>query len=101
VLFTILDTGAGISAEDLPKVFDRFWRSDRSRTRGSGGAGLGLAIVRQIVEAHDGSVSVVSEPEHGAQFRVLLPVTSSDKAREAALRLNEQSLHLLANELRR
>jgi two-component system OmpR family sensor kinase/two-component system sensor histidine kinase BaeS len=101
VLFTILDTGPGIPVEDLPKVFDRFWRSDRSRTRGSGGAGLGLAIVRQIVEAHDGSVSVVSEPGQGAQFRVLLPVTSSDKAREAALRLNEQSLHLLANELRR
>ncbi len=101
VLFTVADTGPGIAAEDLPKVFDRFWRSDRSRTRGSGGAGLGLAIARQIVEAHDGSISVVSEPGQGAQFRIMLPVTSGSEARDAALRLNEQRVHLRATELRR
>jgi len=52
----VRDTGRGIAPEDLPHVFDRFYRADRSRTRGSGGAGLGLAITRQIVAAHGGRI---------------------------------------------
>ncbi|MEZ4515700.1 MAG: ATP-binding protein [Chloroflexota bacterium] len=56
VVVTVRDTGAGIAAEHLPHVFDRFYRSDPARDRESGGAGLGLAIVKATVEAHDGTV---------------------------------------------
>jgi signal transduction histidine kinase len=72
----VQDTGEGISAEDLPYVFDRFYRADRARSRATGGAGLGLAIVRAIVEAHGGQVSAASDrvPGHGSTFTVRLPL---------------------------
>jgi two-component system sensor histidine kinase BaeS len=73
IVIDVADTGAGIAVEDLPKVFDRFWRAEQSRNRQSGGSGLGLAIVRSLVEAHGGTVSVVSEPEKGSTFTVRLP----------------------------
>lgn len=73
VVVDIVDTGVGISADDLPKVFDRFWRADGSRSRATGGSGLGLAIVRKLTEAHQGQVSVVSEPGRGTTFTVRLP----------------------------
>ena len=57
---SISDTGSGIDAADLPFVFDRFYRADKSRARSSGGSGLGLAIVKQLVEAHGGQVRVES-----------------------------------------
>jgi two-component system sensor histidine kinase BaeS len=74
--FTVVDTGTGISQEDLPHVFERFYRADPSRTRASGGFGLGLAIVRDLVTAMGGSVEVDSVVGEGTRFRVLLPVTS-------------------------
>jgi two-component system, OmpR family, sensor kinase len=67
------DDGPGIPAEDLPHVFERFYRSGSSRSRQDGGSGLGLAIVRSLVEAQGGRVSVDSSPGHGAAFTVLLP----------------------------
>lgn len=70
----VADTGSGISPEDLPHVFDRFYRGDRSRSRQGGGAGLGLAIARQIVAAHGGTLTVRSEPGEGAAFTIALPV---------------------------
>jgi two-component system sensor histidine kinase BaeS len=70
----VVDTGVGISADDLPKVFDRFWRADGSRSRATGGSGLGLAIVRKLTEAHQGEVAVASEPGRGTTFTVRLPV---------------------------
>jgi len=70
------DTGKGIRPEDLPHVFERFYRSDRSRTRGSGGTGLGLAIAKHIVEAHGGRISVSSRPNEGTTFTVTIPMSS-------------------------
>jgi signal transduction histidine kinase len=67
------DTGMGIPAEDLPHVFERFYRADKSRNRMTGGSGIGLAIVKAIVEAHKGSVTVCSEPGRGTEFTVILP----------------------------
>ena len=68
----VSDTGLGISAEDLPRVFDRFYRVDSSRT--SGNTGLGLAISKAIVEAHGGQIEVTSQPNAGTVFTVRLPV---------------------------
>ena len=73
VRLTVADDGAGIAAADLPHVFDRFYRADSSRTRTTGGAGLGLAIVRQLVEIQGGTVSVESEEGRGTRFTIDLP----------------------------
>ncbi len=73
VAVSVCDTGCGITAEDLPLIFERFYRADRSRNRATGGAGLGLSIVRQLVEAHGGSVRVTSEPGRGSCFTFTLP----------------------------
>lgn len=67
------DDGAGIAAEDRERVFDRFTRLDTPRSRAAGGAGLGLAIVRELVAAHGGTVAADRSPEGGARLRVLLP----------------------------
>ena len=70
----VADTGEGIPAEDLPRVFERFYRADRSRSRRSGGTGLGLAIARQLVEAHGGRIWVESEMGMGSTFSFTLPL---------------------------
>ncbi|MGF1495482.1 MAG: sensor histidine kinase [Elainellaceae cyanobacterium] len=70
----VSDTGIGIAAEDLPHVFERFWRADRSRDRHSGGTGIGLAISRRLVELQGGTILVQSEPGRGSTFRFSLPV---------------------------
>ena len=70
---SVSDTGAGISSDDLPRIFDQFYRADPSRNRATGGAGLGLTIVRKLVEAHGGSVSVTSSLSEGSTFTVHLP----------------------------
>jgi signal transduction histidine kinase len=70
----VRDTGPGIAPADLPFVFDRFWRADRSRSRDDGSAGLGLAIARQLVEAHGGRIWAESQPGQGATFSFTLPV---------------------------
>jgi signal transduction histidine kinase len=72
----IADTGIGISAEELPHVFERFWRSDKSRARSRGGAGIGLAIVRELVRAHGGRIDVSSHPGEGTTFTIRLPLLS-------------------------
>lgn len=68
------DTGVGIPQESLPLVFERFYRVDRDRAAGEGGAGLGLSIVRSICAAHGGRVEVESNPGSGSQFRIYLPL---------------------------
>ncbi len=71
----VSDTGIGITPEDLPHVFDRFFRTDRSRTASSGGAGLGLTIARSIAEAHGGTITCESTPGEGTEVVVRLPST--------------------------
>jgi len=73
----VADTGIGISAEDLPHVFSRFWRGEKSRSRATGGAGIGLSIVRELARAHDGRVTVESVPGEGSVFRVTIPRSAS------------------------
>lgn len=73
VEISVNDTGPGISEEDLPYVFDRFWRGDRARDRSAGHSGLGLAIARQLARAHGGELTVVSRPGAGATFTLTLP----------------------------
>jgi signal transduction histidine kinase len=78
-LLEVSDTGIGIAPDELPRVFDRFWRSDRSRSRATGGAGIGLAVVRELVDAHGGDVEVESAPGRGTLFRVTLPALRSQR----------------------
>jgi signal transduction histidine kinase len=68
----VVDTGGGILPEDLPNIFERFYRGEKSRSRTTGGAGLGLAIARGIVEAHGGQIGVLSEG-NGARFFFTIP----------------------------
>jgi signal transduction histidine kinase len=77
VRIAVQDSGSGIAAEHLGHVFDRFYRADPARARATGGAGLGLAIVRQLVEAHGGSISATSELGQGATFSFTLPTSRS------------------------
>ncbi|MCL2532791.1 MAG: HAMP domain-containing histidine kinase [Nocardiaceae bacterium] len=72
-ILEVADTGPGLSDDDAARVFERFYRADESRTRSSGGSGLGLSIVAAIVKAHGGAVTVDSAPGKGATFRVRLP----------------------------
>ncbi|MEQ8221649.1 MAG: heavy metal sensor histidine kinase [Candidatus Eremiobacterota bacterium] len=69
----ISDTGIGIPSEDIPHIFERFYRVDRARTREIGGSGLGLAIVKWIIEAHKGTITVTSVKSEGTTFTLLLP----------------------------
>jgi two-component system phosphate regulon sensor histidine kinase PhoR len=84
VAVDVSDTGVGIAPEDLPRIFERFYKVDRARARTSpggsppegarpGGTGLGLAVVKHTVEAHGGTVSVQSEPGHGSVFSFSIP----------------------------
>jgi signal transduction histidine kinase len=74
VELSIADNGSGIEAEDLPFIFERFYRADASRDRATGGAGLGLAIARQIVLAHGGDIRIESEPGQGTKVFFTLPI---------------------------
>nr|MDJ0846654.1 ATP-binding protein [Crocosphaera sp.] len=74
VWIAIIDTGIGIKSEDLPYIFERFWRADKSRSRYSGGTGIGLAITRRLVELQGGKIEVESEVDKGSTFRFSLSI---------------------------
>jgi signal transduction histidine kinase len=73
VEISVIDTGEGIPAEELSNVFERFYRVDKSRTRATGGSGLGLTITKKLVEAHGGKISVESEVGKGSRFYFTVP----------------------------
>lgn len=72
-VLTVSDTGQGIGPEDVPHIFERFYRADKARSNAAGRSGLGLAIVKTIVDAHGGTIEVASEPGRGSTFTVRLP----------------------------
>ncbi len=76
IVIQVVDQGCGIEARHLPRLFERFYRVDKARSRSLGGTGLGLAIVKHISRIHNGSVSVESEPGAGSTFRIHLPLSS-------------------------
>lgn len=84
VRIEVVDRGIGIAAEDQERVFSAFFRADRSRTRASGGVGLGLVLARRIVEAHDGTLAFTSELGRGSRFWITLPKDCAGAARRPA-----------------
>jgi len=80
VEFYVRDFGPGISSEHLPRLFERFYRVDKARSRESGGTGLGLAIAKHIVLAHGGAIRAESELNHGSTFLFTLPRSSKPQA---------------------
>jgi two-component system, OmpR family, sensor kinase len=85
VVLEVADEGPGVPPDDVDRIFQRFYRADRSRTRSLGGVGLGLAIVRSLVEAHGGAVRYRRRPGGGSIFRVVLPLASAAEAEHARL----------------
>ena len=94
VLIEVRDTGAGIPADEMPHIFERFYRGTNTGEARASGSGLGLAIVRSIVEMHDGQIELASEVGKGTQVRIILPrrAADADETAEAALeKVNETS----------
>jgi signal transduction histidine kinase len=80
VTLTVADSGSGIPEDELPHVFDRFWRSEKSRARATGGAGLGLSIARRLVEAQGGKISAHNRQPRGFEVQISLPAKSPPRA---------------------
>jgi two-component system sensor histidine kinase SenX3 len=80
---TVSDTGIGIPSRDLPRVFERFYRVDRDRSRATGGTGLGLSIARHVAQQHGGRIDAESELGRGSTFRLVLPQPTETSAESA------------------
>jgi signal transduction histidine kinase len=85
VRLEVRDTGAGIPAEQLPKVFQKFYQADNQGAASAKGTGLGLAIAKEIVEAHRGEIRIESEVGVGSKFSLLLPVSVENRRRSSAV----------------
>ena len=83
-MLEVSDTGIGIPSEQLNKIFHRFYQVDGSSQRRFGGVGLGLALVKEIVESHEGTVAVTSAVGEGTTFRIALPVWAEEQTHSAA-----------------
>ena len=83
LVIQVRDEGRGIEQEHLPRIFERFYRVDKGRSRDMGGTGLGLSIVKHIAQAHGGSVAVQSEPGKGSLFTITLPAAAPESASSA------------------
>jgi signal transduction histidine kinase len=73
VIMSVTDNGHGIPSEELPFIFERFYRADKSRNRDTGGSGIGLAIVKSIIHAHHGEIEAESKLNEGSSFTIKLP----------------------------
>ncbi|MNV92546.1 Alkaline phosphatase synthesis sensor protein PhoR [compost metagenome] len=80
VVFSVSDTGMGIPRKDLPRIFERFYRVDKARSRSSGGTGLGLSIVKHLTELHHGTISVDSDLGIGSTFTLELPLLQEEES---------------------
>lgn len=78
VTIEVVDTGIGINEEDIPFIFERFYRSDKSRSRKTGGTGIGLSIAKTLVEAHNGNISAQGKEKKGSKFVIMLPKSQKD-----------------------
>jgi signal transduction histidine kinase len=76
VVVEVEDSGVGIAEDEIPRIFDRFFRADQARSREVRGSGLGLSIARWIAEAHDGRIEVASRLGAGSCFRIIFPMSS-------------------------
>ena len=74
IVLSVSDTGSGVSPEDMPFIFERFYRADKSRSRAEGGTGLGLAIAKTLVQAHGGTIAARSQAGRGTTIEISLPI---------------------------
>ena len=90
-LITVADTGIGLSEDEVKMVFSRFWRADSGRNREQGGLGVGLALVKEIIDQHNGTIDIQSETDKGSAFTIRLPLYNEETERTSRRRARSES----------